>query len=138
MDTITILNSCKDQKFLETAIDNLEDFERYLDFFRVSEDVINKIIERRINKNNIMKVLQGNVAKYSILVSNRIVLLKKNELYEVVDNMPLDDIKFYLKEFLVNEVILDAIYERRKEDARKIIKKLHKVTPILLAKSDHN
>lgn len=125
MDTITILNSCKDQKFLETAIDNLEDFERYLDFFRVSEDVINKIIERRINKNNIMKVLQGNVAKYSILVSNRIVLLKRNELYEVVDNMSLDDIKFYLKEFLVNEVILDAIYERRKEDARKIIKKLH-------------
>lgn len=125
MDTITILNSCKDQKFLETAIDNLEDFERYLDFFRVSEDVINKIIERRINKNNIMKVLQGNVAKYSILVSNRIVLLKRNELYEVVDNMSLDDIKFYLKEFLVNEVILDAIYERRKEDARKIIKKMH-------------
>ena len=114
MDTITILNSCKDQKFLETAIDNLEDFERYLDFFRVSEDVINKIIERRINKNNIIKVLQGNVAKYSILVSNRIVLLKRNELYEVVDNMSLDDIKFYLKEFLVNEVILDAIYERRK------------------------
>ena len=94
MDTITILNSCKDQEFLETAIDNLEDFERYLDFFSVSEDVINKIIERRINKTNIIKVLQGSVAKYSSLVSNRIVLLKRNELYEVVDNMSLDDIKF--------------------------------------------
>ena len=125
MDTITILNSCKDQEFLETAIDNLEDFERYLDFFSVSEDVINKIIERRINKTNIIKVLQGSVAKYSSLVSNRIVLLKRNELYEVVDNMSLDDIKFYLKGFLVNEVILDAIHERRKEDARKLIKKMH-------------
>ena len=80
MDTITILNSCKDQKFLETAIDNLEDFERYLDFFRVSEDVINKIIERRINKNNIMKVKVIDKNNINSILEKRFFMLSPNNI----------------------------------------------------------
>lgn len=116
---LEIFKENKNLDLIDQKIEVIEDIDLYINSNQVPMEIKQKIIQKRINKKNILKIL-----KYSYL-NLQIEKLKEKELNEAIDELTIEQIKKELKSVISPEIIIKKIYERRKYFVESIIDEMN-------------
>lgn len=107
-EMIEIFKENKKQELINQLIDNIDDVVVYINSSDVPKEIKQKIIWRKVNKENILKIL-----KYSYS-NNQIEKKKEKELNEAIDLLDKKQIKQELKSILTPEIVIKKYMNEEK------------------------